>query len=245
MLGMVLMVLNGYGFFQDSIVVDRYRIVCEKHENVILYKRFDGDNLVFSKTLAGASRFEINPIYPVFYPNPITRYILVKFKNPIVLPSKSGLLIYIKIPVDQGVFVHDEHDSYWLIDVFSTNRVKYCLYGLIEEGVVARCDVSETYSDLVKPELGHAIARVDVRNNYDDWVEVGKLLLDTQLLNLYYREDGWEAYTQEISMTITSGKTARIDYRAPFIEDVMVIKEIPGFKPSRLKTYSEMLWGLM
>ena len=235
---------DGYGFFEDKIVVGSYKIECSLHEDYIHYSRAKESSVERSKIIKNAEKLELLPIYPVFLPLAITKYVIVYFTEALNIPPSGNATIYIKIPVDISVYAYDANDNFTVIDVFAVSSVKYALYGPIEEGIIARYYKSEVFLDPVDPKLGEALARIKIVNKTDSWVEIGKVLLDSQLLRLHYKPRTWEAYTQEIAVNILACDKAIVNYLDKFVKNVVEIRDPEGFKPPRLRGSNEMIWGL-
>ncbi len=237
--------LNGYGVFKESIRIGEHKIKIQKRKTgVVEYKRSIGEEIVASKIVLSPTRFELLPFYPVFLPKKITTYILVYLAEEIDVPPRKELDLYIKIPVDTAIYAYYQPHRFTIIDIFTENRVKYCLYGPPDRGIIARYAESNLF--FKKPECvrGEAIVPLHIRNRLDSWTIIGKILLDSQILKLYYENETWHAYTQHISMVVNSSVTASIYYgRRPRYE-LKPIHDPPDLRPPRLLAKTEMLWGL-
>ncbi|MET1160452.1 MAG: DUF432 domain-containing protein [Thermoprotei archaeon] len=233
---------NGFGFFMQEARIGEYHVVCGKQGQSIVYTRFKNDVIETSKILDQALKFELVPLYPVFTPFTFTKYILLELTTPVIVSGNSHIEIYAVIPIDGGVYAY-YNNGFSLIDAFPLNKVKYALYGPVEEGVVARYYKSAPYTDMRSPNLGEALTKIRIVNKISEGIEVSKILLDSRLLKLYYKPQTNEAYTQEVVMNIIGKNKAIITYGSPFVEDLTEINDPPGFKPPRLKGANEMLWG--
>ncbi len=237
--------LNGYGFFNEiDVFVGKYRVVVENKGEYYRYTRFLDKDIMVDKEIYRCLRFELIPLYPVFVPENITRFIEIEFDNSIIVPSNDTVEIYVKIPVDIGIYVYDKYRKYELVDVFDVNKIDYSLYGSVVEGLLARYYRSRIYTDIVDSELGEAVSFIKIINRHENIVEVKRIVLDSQILKMYYKTGTWKAYTQKIYMNIIARDKAIITYGEPFIEDVVPINDPEGFKPPRIRTSNEMLWGL-
>jgi len=237
--------LSGYGFIDvGEVNVGKYRISIVRSESSLTYTRYYEGKPCVSKKIQGKPRIELVPLYPVFTPNIITKYVEIEFEANIVIPGYRNIVSFIKMPVDIGVYVYDEKNNYYLIDVFETNTINYSLYGSIVEGVIARYYKSPVYNDLVKPSFGEAVSKIRIINKHEKIVEVGRIVLDAQIIKMYYKPGTWEAYTQEIYMNILSRDKAIITYGKPFVENIVEINDPEGFKPPKLRSSNEMIWGL-
>ncbi len=239
------MLLMGYGLLKEGGEIDGYVLkITRGHTGEKKYIR-EGHGIVVSKIIHKASRLELVPMYPVLLPDRITTYIMVYLEEKLHVPTRDELDIYIKIPVDLAVYAVGIYHKFSLVDVFSITRIKYCLYGPPDRGIIARYAVSKIYfrKPVVKP--GEAIVKIHIRNKYDSWVEIGKILLDAQILKLYYEPGTWNAYTQYISFVADSPMTASIYYGRRLSAELKPIIDPPGLRPPRLLGKTEMLWGLV
>ncbi len=237
--------MSGYGFIDvGEVSVGKYRVSIVRNESNLTYIRYCGEKPCVSKKIQGKPRIELIPLYPVFTPSIVTKYVEIEFEDNIIIPRYGVMVFYVKMPVDIGVYVYDEKNNYYLIDVFETSIINYSLYGSIVEGIIARYYKSPVYSDLVKPSFGEAVSKIRIINKHEKIVEVGRIVLDAQIIKMYYRPGTWEAYTQEIYMNILSRDKAIITYGKPFIENIVEINDPEGFKPPKLRSSNEMIWGL-
>ncbi|OYT40496.1 MAG: hypothetical protein B6U89_01980 [Desulfurococcales archaeon ex4484_58] len=242
---MVFSTLSGYGELKEPVSIGPCRIFYEEIDReIIVYRRLCNGRVEAEEIVSKPLKFEIIPLYPVFTPYIITKYVSIHLTQPLIVPSNSSITIYLKLPVDIGVYVYDLNGRYELIDVYPPLKVKYGVYGTVENGVIARHYISPIYRDLIKPGFGEAVAKVNVLNRFERWVKVSRIVLDSQLLRLHYIKGSWEAYTQEILFEISSPTIAYISYGSSFIEKAIPINDPEGFKPPKLRGRSEMLWGL-
>ncbi len=238
--------LKGYGFINGDTVIEinRYRLVFKRIGKGFLYERIDGEKHIVSKIVKEPVKSEIIPLYPVFVPSIITKYVMVKLTQSLILSHDSKTTIYVKIPVDIGVYTYGPREKYSLIDVFGVDKVKYALYGPVAEGLITRYYESKPYLDMINPSLGEAVAKLVIENRSDSLIELGRVVLDSQILKLHYKPGTWEAYTQEIHVSLLSQEKAYVTYGSPFLEGLVEINDPEGFKPPKLKGGNEMLWGV-
>ncbi len=230
---------------KEHVVIHDNELMVEKiSKGVIEYTRKYRGEAVVSRILYHATRLELLPMYPVMLPKKFTTYILVKLEKPVAVPPRREVDIYIKIPVDTAVYAYGPLHRFLVIDVFTHHRIKYYLYGPPDRGVVARYAYSKVYVKKPETEFGEALAYIHIRNRYISWVEVGQVLLDAQILKLYYKPETWNACTQYISLVANSPSTASIYYGRRISGEYRPIQDPPDLKPPRLLAKTEMLWGL-
>ncbi len=137
------------------------------------------------KIVAGGTGFVVNPVEPVNLPAGITRFLLIEFSRPVNIEPGESVRVYLKFPVEIGVFVEGRKLS--VIDVFTLTRPKYALYGTPSRGIVCRYCFSKVYS--TPPEvdgLTEGILELRIKNDFDDWVEVSKAVFDGYGMKIYY-----------------------------------------------------------
>ncbi len=236
--------LTGYGLVAEgSLNIGDHRIELESIENGRVYRRIYRGEVKAELLISGVEKIVLTPIYPVMVPKFFTQYILLELKEPLVIAPGSHIVIYTFVPVDLAVYVY-RSEMYRIVDAFSINKIKYTLYGPIEQGVVARYWRTELLRQESYPGLGKALTRLVVVNKTREWARLSKILLDSSPLKLYYRRGSWEAYTQELSLTIDTPSTASIVYGKPFVEDAVAIDDPPELKPPRITNRTDMLWGI-
>lgn len=240
--------MAGYGVPISGRVILRDIILeADLEDGFVYYKRISGGETIVSRKIYGLSHIKLLPLYPVNTPVFLTNYVLLKFTSQIDISPGEEVLFYAKMPVEVAVYVFKESGNksvFNVIDVFSLSKVKYCLYGPVDKGVIARYYVSETYDKEIDPELGEAVVRVVVKNKTSEWVVLSKILLETNLLTLAYVRGTWNAYTQEIIVYIDSPKTASIQYGNLFKENLEKTPDLPYFKQPVIHSKTTMMWGI-
>lgn len=236
--------MSGYGVIEDKVRVNNNEIVIERDGEIAHYYRIVDGEVKVSKTIVKPIRFELVPFYPVLLPVKFTTYILVELTEKVAVPTKGEVTIYVKIPVEPAVYAYGSQRRFKIIDVFPINKIKYTLYGVPDRGLVARYWRSRPSMDIPEPRMGEATVLVNIRNRYDGWIEIGKILLDSQILRLYYVPKTWTVYTQVVIMAVNSPTTATIYYGRRIEANAKPIRDPPAFKPPRILAKTEMLWGL-
>ncbi len=235
--------MKGYGVFEGTVEILDFKIFAKREDEFVKYTRIWPGGSV-TKMIFRPTRLELAPIYPVLLPRLITTYIHVKLIEPILVPARGEALIYIKIPVDLAVYAYGPYRRFSIIDIFSIKKIKYTLYGIPDRGLIARYCESLPYTFIPDMMCGEAVSLIQIRNRYNDWVEVGRILLDAQILKLYYLPGTCKAYTQAIVMVTNSPVTATIYYGRKIEPQARPIHDPPGLRPPRLLAKTEMLWGL-
>jgi len=127
----------------------------------------------------------INPVEPVNLPKEVTGMLEFHFL-PVTLSPGSTITLYLKFPVEIGVFVGDD-ENYTLIDVFSRAPAKYSLYGTPEKGFITRHVESEVYDSAPSSNpLEEGVMTLSIKNSSRDWIEVSRAVFDVSMMRLFY-----------------------------------------------------------
>lgn len=238
-----------YGELKREVKIGNYVVKLEKKDdNTYCYSR-TGEEANINKLVVTPEAVNIRPVHPISVPQPLTNYIYVKLQEPVNLPPNGEIWGYIKIPVDIGICINVEDDSN-LIDVFPVKKVKYALYGQSDAGVIARFNISKFSTQ--KPdedtvEAGEAVAQISIENGVNQWVEVGIVLIDAYMVDLWFMRNTWQAETQLVNVNVYSQNTAKINYVDKKVKGFEKVYVPSTFKARRLvpaRLMSEMLWGL-
>ncbi|MEM0030604.1 MAG: DUF432 domain-containing protein [Candidatus Nitrosocaldus sp.] len=214
-----------WSVLQESLAYGEYTIEGEEWKNRVVdkillsikrvehgkyvYERYEGDKRVASKfidtSVSDALHLCIYPVMAIYTPQPANyaKHLLLKFKDPLVMDTKSSLECYIKIPVEVGIFeMYDGRTT--MIDVFATKLIKYALYGMPENGVICRYRESTVYFNMPRAEpFAEAVAHVRLHNYLDRIVTVSMLVIPIEGIDLYY--SGTEAMLDTVSTIIRQG----------------------------------------
>jgi uncharacterized protein len=81
----------------------------------------------------------INPIDPLNAPTEITPNLLIEFEKILFLDRETKRKIFLIFPIDTGVFISDaENKNLLLLDVPSSSRQKFTLYGKVSYEVICK-----------------------------------------------------------------------------------------------------------
>lgn len=193
-----------------SRVADRMMLSIKRVEHgKYVYERYEGEKRAASRFIDTSVSNELHlciyPVAPVHTPQPANyaRHLLLKFKDPLVMDTKSALECYIKMPVEVGIF--EKYDNrVTMIDVLATKLMKYALYGMPDNGVVCRYRESTVYFKMPKAEpFAEAVAHVRLHNYLDRIVTVNMLVIPIEGIDLYY--SGSEAMLDTVNAVIRQG----------------------------------------
>ena len=159
----------------------------ERENGLLTYRRRCGGQ-TFERLLAlETGEFIINPVEPVNLPKEVTDFLQVDF-SPMVIEPGVTRTIYLKFPVEIGVFLEAAKDIE-VLDVFGLGTQKYTLYGPPTSGVIARWCRSAVYTEIPPVErLSEGVMELTIQNASHEWAEVSRVVFDSVDMKIYYGE---------------------------------------------------------
>lgn len=176
-----------FGVYQIPFTVEAEGITIQvvSGDSLSMYTRISPEGKVAKQLGYRKGKVIINPVEPVNLPQEVTGMLEFHF-TPVAISPGSTIAIYLKFPVEIGVFVGDD-ENYTLIDVFSRAKAKYSLYGTPEKGFITRhveCEVFESEPP-TKP-LEEGVLTLSLHNSSRDWVEVSRAVFEGSTMRLFY-----------------------------------------------------------
>jgi len=201
-----------------SIVREGISLSIEREGGGLFYKRKCMDEEVENIFLSSKSKVLINPIEPLNKPKELTPYLLIEFEKSIFIEPAARKIIFIKFPVEIGIFVHGKKD-YQIIDILTLMKQKFTLYSSIESGVICRYWKSDIYFTMpdVNP-VYEGVIELSMKNTTMRWVEVTKAVFNAYGMKIYYSDD---MVSMKANMRITSKKTAETGFVGSHLEKGM------------------------
>lgn len=191
--------------------VEGTEIIVEKQGDELIYKRIlDGNVEKELLLLNNYTDILINPIEPVNLPEKITSSLLIDFKKPAIIRAGDRKKIYLKFPVEIGVFVADKPGNYEVIDILTFTKIKYTLYGSHTNGIICRHWESDVFTE--EPEtniLYEGFIELDVVNDSSYHIEISKAVFNAYGMKLYY---GDKRLGMKASMKIINKLLAETDF---------------------------------
>ncbi|MCX6689087.1 MAG: DUF432 domain-containing protein [Methanoregula sp.] len=139
----------------------------------------------------------ICPVEPVNLPQEITHHLEIAFPT-LVLPPAAQKTIYLKFPVEIGVFFEFRHEMS-VLDIFSLVPTKFSLYGPPSNGVITRWYQSALFHKIPETELHREGAlELSLVNHCTETVEVTRAVFDSHHMNLFYGDRVGMTGTMEI-----------------------------------------------
>ncbi|MDV3104409.1 DUF432 domain-containing protein [Thermococcus waiotapuensis] len=166
-------------------IADKKIHLLEDKGGVVRYRRDEVEKIIKSN----GEKLKILPSPAVGYG---VRLLMVKFREPVVVPPQESLGGFVEAPVEIDVKVGELS-----IDHFIVGREKYALYGTLEAGIICRYHVSPFYAE--EPEsLG--VAELIVSNPSSDWKSLEKIIIPVKGSSMYYTKE--RAYYPLIIVTL-------------------------------------------
>ncbi len=172
-------------------------VEAERNGGLLTYRRrCEGqtfERILVSKT----GEIVINPVEPVNLPKDITDFLQIEF-SPMVIEPGATQTVYLKFPVEIGVFLEAARDIE-VLDIFGLGSQKYTLYGTPTNGVIARWYHSEIYTEVPPPEsLREGVMELSIHNTSHGWVEISCVVFDSTDMKIYYGDIVATAATMKI-----------------------------------------------
>jgi len=213
----------------------------EQIDGLLTYRR-RCEGRAFKRILVSeTARIIINPVEPVNLPKEVTDFLQMEF-TPIVIEPGAARTIYLKFPVEIGVFLESEK-GIEVLDVFGTGTQKYALYGSPTSGVIVRWYRSAVYSEIPQVErFSEGVMELSIQNASHEWVEVSSVVFDSVDMKIYYGD----IVATTATMKIISPVMAETDFiDSPLIPGMT--RSIELYKARKIPVLDRgylMEWGL-
>lgn len=193
-----------------EIVTPQVTISLQKIKGGVRYSREKGEDRVSKVILSDYGNLYLNPTEPLNTPKAITSYLLLEFKEPVIVDPKTSTDVLVTVPVETAcLFYHNERD-FTIIDIFSLTPPKFTLYGNVDKGLVCKYWKTDIYSSLpqVDPQrIG--VMELNIINNSSRWVEVSRALFSAYGMKIYYKAD---LVSLKASMKIINERISETDF---------------------------------
>lgn len=131
---------------------------------------------------------ELAPLLPLHLPSYKTDFFFMRFTEPLYLASESTAEILLWFPIEIGVFLIQENNM-GMIDYFSCDPSNsyFALYGPPEDGKLCKYAKISLYEKQISSQsYSHAQLKVQVINELEEGVSVGKIVFPVTDHDLYY-----------------------------------------------------------
>ena len=240
-----MVILVSYG---ELVIEPHKSLELRVHEKILRFENIDSQSIRYSRIYLDKVEFEtlILGKYVALYPCTITNkighnesYLYLRLIEPISFAPGLSMRLYIKCPVDVGVYAVKD-STYGLVDIIESS-VKYAVYGAIDSGILARYFKVVPQRELPLAGLGSMVYVLDIENNSDSWIKFSRVIIPLASMRVYL----WKniAISEVVCVILRSQRTADVVLanRSPYVDAY----ELPVLPKQALKytTYS-MKWGV-
>jgi hypothetical protein len=234
-----------YGYHDFPLTIEKEGILLSvsKHGEGMLYRRKCCYDEVEKVLLTDQNKILINPVEPQQRPKTLTPYLLIEFEKPVVVGPKEKQRIYLKFPIEIGVFVTG-HQDIQILDLFTLVKQKFTLYGDVREGIIC---------EHWKSPISHSVPSVDplregvvellLNNTISRWTEVRRVVMNAYDMKIYYNPT---LVSMKANMRVTTPVVAEVDfYDSPIHKDMTKSLELyTARKIAMAMKRFVMEWGL-
>jgi len=181
----------------------------EREGEVFVYRRDCLEEKVNKLILSDENRIVIQPVEPCNSPKELSPYLLVEFERSLVVEPGIQRRVFLKFPVEIGVFISYGKDLE-LLDVFSKAKQKFTLYGDPRSGSICKHYRSDVYesSPSANP-LYEGVLELSLGNSDSEWIEVSKAVFNSCGMILFFSS---ELVSMRAKMKIENNLTAETDF---------------------------------
>jgi len=170
-----------------EIIEDDLSVSITKERGNLIYRRDCFGDSTQKRILGADAKILINPIEPLTLPKRITDRLFIEFKEELVVKPDSSEQIFLKFPLEIGIFISSDNEDFKILDVVSLTKQKYTLYGDPKNGMICKYWMSDIYSSI--PDADHlleGILKLNIKNSTNNWLDVNKVVLHGNIMKIYY-----------------------------------------------------------
>lgn len=181
----------------------------EQEGEVYVYRRKCLEEEVNKLILSDESRIVIQPVEPCNVPKELSPNFLVEFERSLVVEPGIQRRVFLKFPVEIGVFISYGKD-FELLDVFSKAKQKFTLYGDPRSGSICKYYRSEVYESSPSADpLLEGVLELRLENSDSKWIDVSKAVFNAYGMILFF---SGELVSMKAEMRIENNLTAETDF---------------------------------
>jgi hypothetical protein len=169
----------------------------ERADTIPVYVRECKGARIEKYLAADCDAIHICPVEPVNLPQENTHHLEIAFPI-IVLPPSAQKTIFLKFPVEIGVFFEIRREMS-ILDIFSFVPTKFSLYGLPGNGVITRWYRSDIFPGIPATDLHReGVLELSLVNHCTTTVEISRAVFDSHHMNVFYGEQVGMTATMEV-----------------------------------------------
>ncbi len=213
-----------------SLQNEGFSLVIEGEAPLYTYKREAGKETKEKVILSDQKQILLNPIEPLNMPKDLSPYLNIKFKRTVTIEPKSSRKIFLKFPLEIGVF-HYKKKAFEILDIFTLTQPKFTLYGDPSNGIICKYWESDIFSSLPSLDYFHeGVLELSLTNASEEWQEVSKAIFNATGMKIYYND---KMVAMKTEMKVENQSTAETDFLDSPLEKEM-IKSLELFKAKKL-----------
>ena len=203
------------------------------------YKEERVEKLILTKN----QKILINPIEPLHMPKEMTPLLLIKPESPVVIEPKTKRTIYLKFPIEIGVFIFGAGE-YRVLDIMTLVKQKLTLYGEIRGGVICKFWESGVFDSIPKVNpLMEGVMELTINNTTPRWHEITNPVFNAYGMKPYY---GDSMVSMRAGMRIYTGGIGETEfYDSPIYKGMTKSMELYTARMIPVKSPKYIMeWGL-
>ncbi|MCD6382872.1 MAG: DUF432 domain-containing protein [Thermoplasmata archaeon] len=195
-----------------DIVIGEVRITVEKEDKGYLYRRVRGEEVVEKRFFPSKTEeIQILPVEPVNLPGSLPDQLYISLEKPLLLPPGGSADVYLKFPVEIGVFLKGVKKKMELLDIFTLAKEKITFYGDFEKGHISRYYESDVYGKMPKVDpTVEGVLKLHARNKNENWVDIEKVVIPGVDMKIYYSQ---RLVSMVAKMSILKQSLARVEIK--------------------------------
>jgi hypothetical protein len=201
-----------------SIEQDGISVSVEKVGESFLYKRDCLGEKTEKTLLSKKGEIIISPVEPLNKPKTLTTYLLINFEKSLMIGPKATEKVFLKFPIEIGVYI-SENEEFKALDVFTTTKQKFTVYGDPRNGVLCKHWKSDTYTTLPTINIvQEGVLELNLSNASAEWVELKKAVFNAYGMKIYHNDT---LVSMRANMKIKGGNQAETDFEdSPLVNEM-------------------------
>ena len=188
-----------------------FSLLIEKEGGLFVYKREAGREKKEQVILGDKKRILINPVEPLNNPKDLSPYLDIEFKRILTIEPGSNRKVFLKFPLEMGVFLSDKK-PFDVLDIFTLTKPKYTLYGNPRNGVICKYWESDIFSAPPPVEYyREGVMELTLTNTAKEWEEVSKAIFNAYGMKIYYNDKMVAMKAEMKVMNQSTAETAFLD----------------------------------
>jgi len=193
----------------SSIVQEGISLSIEREGDSLRYRRECKGEKVEKILLTTNGKILVNPIEPLNKPKELTPYLLIEFGNALVVEPRATQRVFIKFPIEIGVFISKDQD-FEILDVCTLVKQKFTLYGDPRTGFICKHFTSDVYPLLPSADrLTEGVIDLNITNTTASWAEVTKAVFNAYGMKIYYSDN---LVSMRANMKVKGAQVAENDF---------------------------------